>query len=72
MGLGTALLLNLLLAAVFLYALFLVVRAAVEAGIRRALDRTLLQPTAWNLVEGRKQQLARKRAEEPTDQRDAP
>lgn len=43
---GTALLLSLLTTAVFLYALFHVVRAAVEGGVRRALRDDLLRDWA--------------------------
>ena len=38
------LLVSLVLTAVFLYVLFLVIRAAVEAGVRRALDSRHLAP----------------------------
>ena len=53
MGPGTALLLTLLTTAATLYALYFVVRAAVEAGIRRALPSALLQPSTGDLVEAR-------------------
>lgn len=56
MGNGTALLLQALFLTVFLSVLFFVVRAAVEGGIRRALDRSLLQPSSWDVVEALKQQ----------------
>lgn len=55
MGNGTAVLLQLLLLAVFLYVLFFVVRAAVEGGIRRALEKSLLRPSTWDLIEEQKQ-----------------
>lgn len=56
MGPGTAVLLGLLATAAFLYLLHLVVRAAVEQGVRRALRPDLLRPSAWDLVEERRQQ----------------
>lgn len=40
----TSLVLSLLLMGVFLYFLFLVVRSAVEQGVRRALRNDLLRP----------------------------
>ncbi len=44
MGTGTGFILSLLFAAVMLYALYFVIRAGVEAGIRRALPDSQLRP----------------------------
>lgn len=46
MASGTGLALWLLMMAVFFYVLYLVVRAAVEEAIRRALPQSLLEPQA--------------------------
>ncbi|MCU1589941.1 MAG: hypothetical protein JWP11_1197 [Frankiales bacterium] len=45
MGSGTAFLLMVLMGALFLYALYFVVRAGVAAGIKQALPDSALRPT---------------------------
>jgi len=51
MGAGTGFLLWVLMTAVFLYALYFVIRAAVEAGIRRSLADSALRPTVQELLD---------------------
>jgi Na+-transporting methylmalonyl-CoA/oxaloacetate decarboxylase gamma subunit len=61
MAFGTALVLWLLMMAVFFYVLYLVVRAAVEEAIRRAVPHSLLRPSTQDLIEQQRQQRDRQR-----------